>query len=153
MFDIVFCRQKCNLAISGTQFLFGWIWTVVSHTINENRWHCWYTYLSAFVHVYVYMFEYKELPCSYLLMMPFYQWFTARRSKLVQPSSRWLTFICKQHPVICVDTDREVLCFVWQVLPSVAKIQHLRIILIGCRNLLVHKEEISFTRRAIHANT
>lgn len=74
------------------------------------------------------------------------------KKTLAQPVLTWLTFICKQHPVICVDTDREVLYFVWHILPAVAVIQHLSIILIGWRKLLVHEEERSSTWRVIHAN-
>lgn len=94
-----------------------------------------------------------RLPCLHLLIKPYYQLFTARKNNLAQRHAlTWLTFICKRHPVICVDTDREVLYFVWHVLPVVAIIQHLSIILIGRRNLLEHEEERSFSWRAIHAN-
>ncbi len=98
------------------------------------------------------VFSKPRLLCLHLLIKPYYQLFTARKNNLAQPALTWLTFICKQHPFICVDTNREVLYFVWHVLSVVAIIQHLSIILIGRRNLLEHEEERSFTWRAIHAN-
>lgn len=91
-------------------------------------------------------------PCLHLLRKPNYHRFAARKRILAQPELTWLMFICRRRQVICFDTDREVLHFVWHVLPVVATIQNLSIILIGRRNLLEHEEESSFTWGAIHAN-
>lgn len=85
-------------------------------------------------------------------MKLYHQWFTARKKKLTQPELTWLTFICRQLQVICVDPDRELLYFVWHIHPAMAIIPNLSIILIGKINLLEHEEEWSFTWRVTHVN-